>query len=170
MELSINDDKTFDDPSADVLQAELPKLGVDQFAVLHCADEQYIQFYRHAEGYQLEYRDGSADKHFEIGEEGVSINDIVAAFVGYLEGDENRWKNNYPWVRLELGGDFDETHYELCGQEYARIRIGEEAKSVVDADGECPVCAREDGEYHEEGCPKEECPRCHDLLAECDCE
>ena len=174
MELIINDGKPIDKVSADQLREQLPKLDVDEFAVLTRADEQYIQFYRHDDGYQLEYRGGSCEQHFEVDSEELTIDDVVAAFAGYLEDDLDRWQTNHRWSRIEFDEDFagDDflTHYELNGKEYARIRVGKENSPVCEPGGDCSECVSEFGDYHEEGCVREECPRCHGTLVECDCE
>lgn len=174
MLLNINDDKQLRDPTPDDLATLLPQVGFDQFCILGRTDEEYIQFYHNDEdGFELEYRDGSHEQHFAEASGELSIDDVVDAFVGYLQHDERRWKSNHTWNRVEFDADFEGddfcTHYLLNGREYHRIRVGREREPVAERGGVCLECEAGFGDYHAEGCLAEECPCCHGPLQACDC-
>ncbi|GAB4582478.1 hypothetical protein [Nocardia sp. IFM 10818] len=68
------------------------------YLIVDRGDEVYIQTYRHEDGhYDLEYRDGSADRHFT-----VTLNDpaLVADLIWeWTTGDRSRF-DTLPWQRL----------------------------------------------------------------------
>lgn len=175
MILNINDKDQVENPTADDLNHHLPQVGIDEYCILSRKDEEYMQFYHNDDDtYLLEYRDGSFEKHYAETSEQLSIDEVLSAFVGYLEGDEQRWKAKHEWRKVEFDADFagDDflTHYELNGKEYHRIRVGREREPVAAADGICLECEAKYGDYHAESCLAEECPRCHGPLQACDCE
>lgn len=64
------------------------------------------------------------------------------------------------------------THYAFDdGQTLTRIRYGDEAWGSVADEHPCYDCAVLKGQYHVgPDCAMEQCPRCGDKLAECDCD
>ncbi len=174
MLLNLNDTQSIKNPSADNLRNEIPNIGVGEFCVLSDGNEAYIQFYRNdEETYQLEFRAGSADHHYLETTNQLSVEAIVATFVGYLAGDPDLWWKPHDWKKVELGEEFEEveflTHYTINGKEYSRVRIGKERKSSGKKGSQCPSCEAASGEYHEEQCEMEECPCCRKKILNCDC-
>ncbi|MFC9994750.1 hypothetical protein [Nocardia sp. NPDC127526] len=77
----------------------VPELGQPgPYLIVDRGGEVYIQTYRHDDGhYDLEYRDGSADRHFT-----VALNDpaLVADLIWeWTTGDRSRF-DTLPWQRL----------------------------------------------------------------------
>ena len=173
--LILNDDDQVSNPSVDELRQRLPQIGIDEFCILSLEEERYIQcFHNDDETYLLEYRDGSADKHFAATSEDLLIHDIVEAFVGYLENDTDRWQTNHQWESVDFDKDFEgdsfHTHYVINGKTLHRIRVGRERAPVAGTGGVCLECEAKFGDFHVEACLAEECPACHGPLQSCDCE
>jgi len=79
--------------------------GDDSFAILaQCqrddrSDGYYMQTLGGpAEGYLLEYREGSAQRHFRCSTVGLSTEAVQAAFLAYFHGEAN-YKTDLPWVQ-----------------------------------------------------------------------
>jgi len=176
MKLKINGDRELDNPGRKVLSEELPTVGLDEFAVLEDVDQRYVQFYRNPDGsFDLEVREGSAEQHFAVAPGSCSIEDLVAGFTAYVEGTFETWKLDWTWTKVDFEEDFEGddglTHYVLDGKEYHRVRVGMETgtESSFEADA-CGECNAPAADYHQEGCPLEECPRCHGISVRCSCE
>lgn len=102
MHLNVNDDRQYERPTLADFQRELASLPVDEFAILAAAEQFYIQTYHNADGtYALEYREGSADDHYEAVETIDDPGDLIRAFALYYAGDPV-WKSIWTWERLEL--------------------------------------------------------------------
>lgn len=100
------DGSTVDWPSVPGLYRLLDRIGGqgDTFLVVERIpdDEQYfVQTLRDGEGepYVVEYRDGSAKKHFQT--EIVATADVLAVFAGWARGEEG-WQGEHKWRRLRL--------------------------------------------------------------------
>ncbi|WP_067531795.1 hypothetical protein [Nocardia crassostreae] len=77
----------------------IPELGAPgPYLIADRGDEVYIQTYRHDDGhYDLEYRDGSADRHFTIA---VRDAELVADLIWeWTSGDRSRF-DTLDWERL----------------------------------------------------------------------
>ena len=102
MTLSMEDGTAADQLSDWQLRDELDRLAPSsgsQFAVLKSAPEDYIQTYARADGlFDVEYREGSAAKHFSS-ESGLAIDDVKEMFVAYGLGDGG-WKKRTGWRRV----------------------------------------------------------------------
>jgi hypothetical protein len=172
--LILNDDDQVANPSVDQLRQRLPQIDIDEFCILSLDDERYIQcFHNDDDTYLLEYRDGSADKHFAVTSDSLLIQDIVEAFIGFLENDSTRCQTNHAWKRVDFDEDFEgdtfHTHYVINGKTFHRIRVGREREPVAAAGGVCLECDAKHGDFHVEACLAEECPFCHGPLQSCDC-
>lgn len=64
----------------------------------------------------------------------------------------------------------DDKFYVIGGQQYARIRYGEESEDWGADTRPCHDCAVIKGQYHVRGCDAEECPVCHGQAISCQCE
>lgn len=102
MTLNVNGKVVATDPSAEEVRDALEGLpGGDQdsFAILGDGEQTYMQTAGcAADGFHVEYRDGSDERHFMI--QGMaSLDETVAAFESYLLGD-GAYLSNHPWVPL----------------------------------------------------------------------
>ncbi len=70
--------------------------------------------------------------------------------------------------RLQLEQDFN--CVELREGPYWRIRYGRESSAGPAPTSECSTCLTRVGWFHLSGCPREECPKCHQSLVTCGCE
>ncbi|MFW0789728.1 hypothetical protein [Gordonia sp. CPCC 205333] len=76
-------------------------MKVKDFVIVETDVEVYMQSQRtDAEAYDLEYRDGSSDRHF--GTEVARPDEVVAAMLGWLAGNEAAYQQ-FSWQKLELG-------------------------------------------------------------------
>jgi hypothetical protein len=74
----------------------------DSFAILSKTEMTYIQTTGSpAEGFVLEYQDGSLDLHFRCSEEHLDLEKVIRAFTLYLRGDE-RWRTEFSWEQENL--------------------------------------------------------------------
>ena len=104
--LSTQDDQVIHDPSPEQVSAVIEGLppGGDSFVILaDDADEMtFIQAMGSpAEGFGLEYQEGSLDQHFECTSQDLTAEHVVLAFRSYLRG-ETAWKTAFTWERMEL--------------------------------------------------------------------
>ncbi len=93
-----------DDPGPDDIRAALAGLRYpdDKFAILESGPEHYLQAYLAEDGsLSLEYRDGSAQRHYEVPEP-RPVDEVIEAFLSYQRRD-NRWRTAFEWRRLDLG-------------------------------------------------------------------
>jgi hypothetical protein len=59
-----------------------------------------------------------------------------------------------------------QTHYDISGERYERIRFGEEGYPVNEV---CSDCAAAKSQFHCIGCDVERCPKCGGQAIYCDC-
>ena len=72
-----------------------------QFIILSRGNERYIQAYRNDDGsFLLEYRDGSAEAHFET-ETQAGIDDVEQAFIRYASNMDD-WSAPWNWQKLDI--------------------------------------------------------------------
>lgn len=96
--------RTYEEPDADRIRNAIRSLSIDEFAILERGDQRYVQTYHEDDGtYALEYRAGSADKHYAVEGNVTDVEAVVAAFLGYHAGDES-WNEPHEWEKL----DFDD--------------------------------------------------------------
>lgn len=66
---------------------------------------------------------------------------------------------------------FEETHIDIAGKPFARIRYGNESEDWGGADvGPCHDCGVVKGELHRWGCDVERCPACGGQVIFCECD
>ena len=102
MELNINGDRDVSNPDAATITQELSQLGDDEFAIL-CVDEfNFIQTLVDSEvGLVLEYQNGPTDEHYGTVEPPATMEDVIAAFISYVNGTDE-WKEQFDWELMEL--------------------------------------------------------------------
>ena len=103
MELNLENGYTLHNPSADHIVGALCALpaGEGSFVILIREEHRFMQACGSwKEGFELEYQDGSIDKHFRC-EKKLSLDDVSIAFRSFLYED-GRWRDAFIWKRLEL--------------------------------------------------------------------
>jgi hypothetical protein len=101
MHLKLGAGPELENPSDAQLEAALRALpgGLDSFAILAADDQHYMQAHGgHADGFALEYRDGSEDEHYRCSRAGLSLDEVLAAFRSYRRGD-GAYRQSLPWVK-----------------------------------------------------------------------
>ncbi|MEU9037403.1 hypothetical protein AB0D45_21230 [Streptomyces sp. NPDC048352] len=68
--------------------------------------------------YTLEYRDGAADRHFQLMTDGVQ--DVIAAMTGWAR-QEAGWGDGLAWSPLDMGPDREVPPLELAEDERAQL-------------------------------------------------
>lgn len=112
MHLNINDDEFLELVSAAAVRAAIETLARDQFLVLSSGDNHYIQVYHHEDGtFQLEYRDGSADRHYGTHPDETTVEDVVNAFDGYWNQTPN-WSDAWAWAKVVFEDEFGDESEE----------------------------------------------------------
>ena len=85
---------------AQLRQAFDDDAGRGEFIILSQDDQAYMQASGEGDGpYELEYREGDAEHHFQAGDE-FRKEQILQAFVWYLTGDP-RWHTQFLWEKLD---------------------------------------------------------------------
>ena len=104
MKFNLNDDQLIEVQGADAFAGHLESLQYEQFAILAQGEHRYVQVYLHEDGqYQLEYRDGSADAHFEaVGE--ITLADVQQAFLRYHSSAAD-WQQQWKWDPVSFEGN-----------------------------------------------------------------
>ena len=74
--------------------------GRGEFIILSQRPEVYMQAGGEDEPFNLEYRDGDAERHYRA-EDVFRKEDVERAFVWYLSGD-SRWKSEFRWKKIDL--------------------------------------------------------------------
>ena len=111
MIFNFNEEEFLELPAPETVQFKLSELDFEEFAILESGEERYIQVYRHEDdSYQLEYRAGSEEQHFEsVNHNGLS--DVQEAFVRYLAELED-WHSKWTWQPV----DFDDDNFTLADE------------------------------------------------------
>ncbi len=201
MRLNINDTDHLDSPTESDIRKCIETLGVDQFVVLWQEEGFFVQSYHNADGtFELEYRHGSADQHYKVASNKITVADVVSAFCLFLAGSEEL-VSCCDWELLDLdaevgavnedlesgAGELVEYHGVLMPADWPQeIEEAQELKTYLmhgqsfervantatagGQDDQCQDCGVLVDQFHVPGCPQEQCPRCPDLLVECSCE
>lgn len=104
MELTLESGKSYENPDTGMIELALRTLDGDAngYAILSHEYEIYMQVSGGpTEGFRLEYRDGSEDKHFQTAREDLTLDDIVEAFTRYAKADES-WRSLFEWKPLDM--------------------------------------------------------------------
>ena len=113
MQLNFNDDRVIISPVDSELEAAIRHLAKDEFLVLKDVEETYIQTYHNDDGtYQLEYRSGSAEEHFGVNPELITIDDVCRAF-DLFASHSKELDSVVQWERMQLADD----DWEEVGEE-----------------------------------------------------
>ena len=104
--LAVNGDdrQSSENPDAHTVALALRELsgGLNSFAILSKGEDTYIQAAGGpATGFDLEYQDGSVDRHFRCSDRPLTLDRVTAAFLLYLSGDEG-WMTEFRWEHMEL--------------------------------------------------------------------
>ncbi len=104
MQLILESGHTVENPSDDELARLLP---AEEFAVLSAGPDSYtyLQFAERKEtpwDLLLEYQEGSRKEHFRVVGDGLTMEQIVAAFQKYAKGDAS-WRSDFQWEKMTLG-------------------------------------------------------------------
>ena len=98
MKLTTENGKEIENPSPSDISTAIGSLNHDGngFAILTVEDEFFIQTAGSTmDGFILEYREGSWDKHFQTSQS-VSTNQVIQAMQQYAVGDES-WRASFNW-------------------------------------------------------------------------
>ncbi|MGC5022405.1 hypothetical protein [Micromonospora sp. DT47] len=108
LRVTMESGETWDDPSEDLLFELLSDMerGEEQFLVVdRLADatgQTFAQVARtHAGEYQVEYREGGADHHFQaFSEDKRLVHSVITCWAFDLPG----WRDTLPWAPLQQAG------------------------------------------------------------------
>jgi hypothetical protein len=101
MHLKLGAGSELENPSDAQIESALRALpgGVDSFAILAADGQHYLQTRGGpADGFALEYRDGSEDEHYRCSRAGLSLDEVLAAFTSYRRGD-GAYRQALPWQK-----------------------------------------------------------------------
>jgi len=105
MMLDVSGKRRVEDPAEADFRAALAELTrtTGGFMILSIDPETYLQCAGDAEGFVLEYRDGSAARHFRAAVEGrlLTAEELLPAFVEYAAGRPT-WRERFAWERLSF--------------------------------------------------------------------
>jgi hypothetical protein len=77
--------------------------GDDFFGVLRARPHAYISCFKLDETeYNLEYQDGSVDKHYRATNNPITLDGVLSAFRKYMRGDPS-WRTDFRWEKMEFG-------------------------------------------------------------------
>lgn len=105
MKLETSNAHEVSNPSAAQIAEALASLpgGDESFAILATGPQTYVQVAGSSgEGFTLEYRDGSEDKHFEAAESPVDLKLATTVFQRYAAGDIS-WQSLASWQPWTAG-------------------------------------------------------------------
>lgn len=98
MKLTTENGMEIENPSQSDISRAIGSLnqGGNGFAILAIEEEAFVQAAGSImDGFILEYRDGSWDRHFQTSQ-AVSTNQVIQAMQQYAAGDES-WRTSFSW-------------------------------------------------------------------------
>ena len=104
MELLINGDLVLNDPDKYTVSNALLNLSINEggFAILEKGENEFIQTCGDTErGFELEYQDGSIEKHYRCKKRSLTLPEVTDVFILYLESADE-WKDRYQWEWMDL--------------------------------------------------------------------
>jgi hypothetical protein len=76
----------------------------EEFAVLSSDPEVYIQCAERKEppyGFELEYREGSKNRHYRAADGPLTLDRVISAFIWYLNRDP-AWRSRFRWEWMDF--------------------------------------------------------------------
>ncbi|MFO0888089.1 MAG: hypothetical protein U0790_02965 [Isosphaeraceae bacterium] len=74
------------------------------YAILSTGRDTYLQFGRLGTTpptYEMEYQEGSIDRHFRLADGPIPFDQVIQAFLWYLKGDSS-WQKKLRWEPMRL--------------------------------------------------------------------
>ena len=105
MQLRANGDLVSENPDAQAIERRLKDLKGenDSFAILEKAQMTYIRTSGSpADGFVLEYQDGSLDQHFACSDPDLDSQRVTRAFTLFLDDDQS-YKTEFNWEKQDVG-------------------------------------------------------------------
>jgi len=103
VKIQTEDGSEIENPSAEDISRIIDSLNDEDngFAILSVEEQIYMQAAESgANGFILQYRDGSWDKHFQASPDPISAADVIKAMQQYAVGDDS-WRTSLTWVPHE---------------------------------------------------------------------
>ena len=104
MKLDVEGQRTIEEPEDHEIQSAVTQLSLPNrtFLILSRSATSYLQAALvGSDRLLLEYRDGSADKHFRSAREDYSAREVVEIFEAYRRGEDSWW-NEKDWRRIKV--------------------------------------------------------------------
>ena len=193
MKLNVDDTKLLNDPSRDVVLAVIDELEVDEFAILMRDDDHFVQTRcNDDETWSLEYREGSAEKHFGTNPEDTTRQNAREVFAAYFDGSDIASLLAWEFVdssptepeegEVEYNGVIMDADWpaeieaaqniksiSIAYVLHKRIPFGQEKNMPTEGLANCGDCGSLPGQLHVPDCDVEQCPKCFEQLISCGC-
>ena len=193
MYLNIDDSRLIDNPDRACVIDAVQALGEEQYAILTRDDDHYVQTRRNDDGtWALEYRDGSANRHFSADEGTTKVANVCLAFETFF--DNKPLSGILDWERIDVDAaepGEGEVEYNgvvmdsdwpaqieaaqdiktisIANTLFKRIPFGHEKDMPTERLDNCGDCGVLRGQLHVPECDIEQCPKCIGQLVSCDC-
>ena len=82
----------------------LAHIDGEEFVILSTAPDSFIQCGEQKEPpyeFELEYREGSQDRHYRAADGPITLDRVINAFIWYLQGHP-AWRSGFQWERLQF--------------------------------------------------------------------
>ncbi|MEV0649380.1 hypothetical protein AB0I28_29400 [Phytomonospora sp. NPDC050363] len=104
MRLDISGNTTIDGPTPVRVEQVLRGMlaAGESYVSLDAGEQDYVMALPsefQGDFYDLEFREGSADRHYEAGDS-RPVDEVVEVFLSYLRGD-NVWRTRVEWKRVD---------------------------------------------------------------------
>lgn len=194
MELNVNDSRLLNEPTRDTVLAIISELGAGEFAILIRDDDYFVQTRcNDDETWSLEYRDGSAEKHFGADPENTTRENARTVFAAFFDG--SNIASLLPWGFADLSATEPEegeveyngiimdaewpaqieaaqgiTSVSIAGLLYERVPFGSERNMQTKGLANCGDCGTLPQQLHVPDCDVEQCPKCFQQWLSCNCQ